>query len=697
MAYKIKYRVEFADLVNNKYRAEILQDNYSGSVTDLVPADDAFVIQYSSDELIYNPIRLAGASLNIVGFPDLSDLYSNNYQQYKINLYKNNIIDFTGYLYPEAFSVEHNGYLTEVEINCVSALSTLEYIELDTTADNGIITLFELFKRAVKASKGDYSNIYIPATFNNNNSLKDLSVSINNFIDEKDEVMKYKEILTEICKFYGWCLTEKNGNIYIIDVDYIKKGKTLYYRYDINFNESTVNLPVTKQLISDANSTGSDNNYSIIPSYTKITVLDSDYEIDNILFPELDLTNMQLLRHLDFEKTDKDGKLYKYLKDQYKDTTGTFQPINYTFSGSDFIPTTTIIDNNNKQSAGCIISDMADYQDTNKPNKLDYKQVFEIKQYDKDNTSNTMPARALIVGDIYFPVLKTLKKTPSIVFNPDYKLCLSFDVAWGNGPDGFLYDGSLRDSDKYTIDNDISVNSWYVPFSLRIGDKYYNSVSKSWQPSFVYFNAYLNLSKGQNTLNTWVNSRNTNDFTNGVPDLNGMIIHIDQVLYGDVELTVYLPRGFFGTKTSLYSFISNIKLDHQRININSKNTVKQDTLYSNIISDNYISEHPDIELKLTTKNESQLSLSKIIYNNNILDTITNFYTGGLEKPEKILINRVVNQYQNPKVKLTEETTPTYTPYQLVNLKSLSGKDFLIFSEVISCKYNSSQLTLIEVV
>lgn len=700
MAYTLKYRIEFKNADDEMIAIHIMQDGYGGAVTDLTGSGSPLTVEYQAEKAdhLYNPIRFAGATIGIVGFNTLSDLYSNNYQQYKVNIYRNTSeLVYTGFIYPEQFSIPNNGYSEDVGIECVSALSTLEYVPFSKGAN--IISLFELIKAAIQKSNGDYRYLYIPASWGdgNNNPLETLRISSDNFIDEKGEPMNYKEILEQIALFYGVTITEKGGNIYFIDVDYIKAGHNRYFRYPADtFSQMNIlTLSNSAQLISDAQSKGSGNTYNIIPSYSKLTILASDYEVDDdVLFPSLDTKDMELYKRLTFE-----SGAYGYYKDYYRNDNSQFKALMYQKSIDQFVPSTNLL-SNWETKAGCKIIAQANYEKDNKPGSLSWRDQFEIKLFDGtdyslllDGYTGGYPNPA---NDLKYLVLSNVQ-TPTILFESDMKIAISLDAYYFDLNEGFYLAERKNNDDrieKAALHQWEVVENWYIPAQLRIGNYYYNGTT--WTTSSnAYFKLQMDLNKKTHYTYDRMSVIDDNTFELGVPDLSGYIVHFNDVsLLGDLELKLYCPVQGTVRYNHRWVFLENIKVECQRVNLR-RQSAKEDTIYTNVINENYISEMEDVELYLTSKNESKLSFSKVISGTAILDKIQNFYTGEETKPEEILITRAVNQYQRPKIKLQEETLATYTPYQKINIQSIGGKDFILTSEIIDYLRNKSEVTMIE--
>lgn len=690
--YNTKYQIFFRSVNNELYIIQIKENNYSGNIIELTGGVSPFIINYDSDsEFLYNPLRFSGGTLKVVGSDYLQSLFSTNYQQYKINLLDNsNNIIWTGFITPELYSQEYSGFNFELEIECISALATLEYFKFEKTSET--ISLFQLIKDSINKSKGDYSNVYIPCTYGTtlSNILNEMFVSSNNFIDEDGECLTYKEILEEINKFLGWTMTERDSNIYFIDVDYIKKGNNQYFKYNSDLSSVSITTLSTDKLnVQSIGSEGIDNSLSIIGGYNKINVVASDYEADkNNLYPELELNGSKIY------KKEKEYDGYKFIKEYYNDSNFKFYTYKYNSSTKKFDSTTDGMFTGDMQHAGSIASQQANYQLDDVPNKLSFEKMVEIKSFDGNTEAETnvdyiheYPENEILAK---YPIIRLTKPSSSLVYDKDIKLAINFEIyfrwpsVWGEIDPT---QSSIGGNDNFDI------NNVYVPVRLRCGEYWYDGTIWS-KNSNNSFRIYTEIEK-KAVINKWISAKNTNSFELGVNDLTGTIINFDKVIVGDLELIVYHPKF---DATANYIFIKNLTIESQRVNFDTvkNDNSKKDTLYSNVVNEEFINEADDIELILTSKNESELSFSKIIYNENILDTIQNKITNSNEKPEKLIINRVINQYKQPKLKLLEILKPSVTPYQLITDNNLMNKEFIAINESIDYYNDSDEITLLEV-
>lgn len=694
--YNVIYTIPFDGKNGNSYKIEISQDGATGSPIELIGGVSPFEIEYNGEDFLYKPsklcgstIRLVGDNINLIGSDKFQQLFSTNYQQFKVNLKRNDAIIWTGFITPETYSQDFSHSVYEFEIECISALSTLQYIDFKKTTDS--VNIMDLIEECIAKSKGDYQHCYIPNVYNIDLQL--LIISAFNFIDEDDKPMNYKEILEAICTFLNWTITEYEGNIYFIDVDYLSKGLTAYTDI-LTRGYPTVNLSNSIEL-TNVKSMGASNTLSILGGYNQATVIASDYEVDNDrLFPEFDF---KPIGENDKVELEKDKQMYvKYF---------CFTPENYTFYYYTLIitytgeikqytwreSTTNEIEQNSTEHnlAGAYAVKTTNYDTENKPSKLTYTDEIELRQTYKSE-DNVIMSEFVSLYD--FKLLETNFEDNYVVIDNQYKLAINFEMGRCVNVEHLMYDIGQKDSDS----EEIVVN---VPVALSFGNYYYNG--STWQDSFCKFNIRVIYSPS-NFNNSYVSCENTNTFENNVDELSGYIVNIDRVLQGQPNLIIYSPENTTEMITpeghARSYFIRNLSIQCQRIGSDSLfgDEEKQDTKYTNVVNEEYINECDDITFYITTKNESELSLSKVIYNNEILDKISNNITNSEIKPEELMIERIVNQYKQPKFKLSAEIEPVILPYSIVTEKYLSNKRFIFGGGTIDYYNNNANYNLIEI-
>lgn len=678
----------FTNVDGEALTVQILEDGGTGSPVELTGGTPPFIVDVNDEDFLYTPTRFSGATLKLVGSDYLQKLFSTQYQKFKVNLVKAGSVIWTGFITPELYSQDYDNSLFELEIECISALSTLEYI--DFKQEGATVSLLGIIKKCITESKGDFRAVYIPNVYTS--SLDGITVSTANFIDEDGKAMTLKECLEEVCKFLNWTVTEYDGCIYFIDMDYIKAGKTSY----TNILTSTTTTLSSTINLRDIPSKGNSNLLSILGGYNKAIVIDSDYEVDSdILYPELEL-NLSGGELFKFEKT-KDDTIYK--KEYYNSNLELF---NYVLSNNSY----TTYDksfNTDKQSAGAVAMRKTSYGKTEALSKYSWQEMIEIKQKSAIILDNSAPY--YLYKDIYhngeeikndpfilnYPAIKCKGNELSyLVFDPDIKLCINFDIYLTTDKDGF--EGDFKPTGL------TSVPKLFIPMQLRIGDHYYNG--SSWVTDSNTIFKVSTTATPNNYVNTWLQVYNYNDPELNVPDLNGYIVSFKSITTGDIELTIYNP-AINPYSTPVFEnpiesfFIRNIEISTQRVNASKSDSTKQDTKYENVVNEGFINALDDIEFKITSKNESELSYSKAMDGNSILDVLTNNIDNNSEKPEKLLIQRIINQYKQPKIKLVQVIKPDIPPYSKVTDSYLSGKQFVFTGGRINYEDNSIECNLIE--
>ena len=686
--YNLIYTMPFTNVDGEALTVQILEDGGTGSPVELTGGTPPFIVDVNDEDFLYTPTRFSGATLKLVGSDYLQKLFSTQYQKFKVNLVKAGSVIWTGFITPELYSQDYDNSLFELEIECISALSTLEYI--DFKQEGATVSLLGIIKKCITESKGDFRAVYIPNV--HTSSLDGITVSTANFIDEDGKAMTLKECLEEVCKFLNWTVTEYDGCIYFIDMDYIKAGKTSY----TNILTSTTTTLSSTINLRDIPSKGNSNLLSILGGYNKAIVIDSDYEVDSdILYPELEL-NLSGGELFKFEKT-KDDTIYK--KEYYNSNLELF---NYVLSNNSY----TTYDkpfNTDKQSAGAVAMRKTSYGKTEALSKYSWQEMIEIKQKSAIILDNSAPY--YLYKDIYhngeeikndpfilnYPAIKCKGNELSyLVFDPDIKLCINFDIYLTTDKDGF--EGDFKPTGL------TSVPKLFIPMQLRIGDHYYNG--SSWVTDSNTIFKVSTTATPNNYVNTWLQVYNYNDPELNVPDLNGYIVSFKSITTGDIELTIYNP-AINPYSTPVFEnpiesfFIRNIEISTQRVNASKSDSTKQDTKYENVVNEGFINALDDIEFKITSKNESELSYSKAMDGNSILDVLTNNIDNNSEKPEKLLIQRIINQYKQPKIKLVQVIKPDILPYSKVTDSYLSGKQFVFTGGRINYEDNSIECNLIE--
>lgn len=95
MAYGVKYRLEFSDVLGNGKKIEILKDNYLGAVLPLVGTADPVSIKWEGDDDFYSPIIGSTCTLNLFVTNEVQyeNFYAFDEEEFQVKIYYKNDVN----------------------------------------------------------------------------------------------------------------------------------------------------------------------------------------------------------------------------------------------------------------------------------------------------------------------------------------------------------------------------------------------------------------------------------------------------------------------------------------------------------------------------------------------------------------------------------------------------------------------------
>ena len=111
MSYGLKYTIPFKTISNLDSVINIEESGYSGTSTELTGGSEPFSIQIDDGDDLYSPLKLSTSKIAIVGGDYLQDLFSTDYQKFRVTCLVNNVIVWTGFVKPEMHTQD---YVTDV-------------------------------------------------------------------------------------------------------------------------------------------------------------------------------------------------------------------------------------------------------------------------------------------------------------------------------------------------------------------------------------------------------------------------------------------------------------------------------------------------------------------------------------------------------------------------------------------------------
>lgn len=198
-----------------------------------------------SDKTIYTPAKYQTATIEIVTKGYKFDIYSPKAQGTKIELLKDNQIQWTGYATPNTYDQGFDSSIETIQIQCIDALSTLQYIKF-LPSNKNVDSFINIIQYLIGKCNA-YKYIYVSdnTTISSNPIMNDLYISKNNFFDQdeeksdKENAWTCQDVLEEICQYLGLTVIADKDSVYFIDYDAIKNDNNNYYKYSVGSTVGT--------------------------------------------------------------------------------------------------------------------------------------------------------------------------------------------------------------------------------------------------------------------------------------------------------------------------------------------------------------------------------------------------------------------------------------------------------------------------
>ena len=220
MAYGIRWQINFSSVAEKGYRVNILDEGWTGSVTQLTGSDDPFVIEENDDTDTFTPIRTKTGYINIV--TDNINLVRNiipmtgaTRKVVALEWDENEeewVEIFVGWVQPQLIDIDIWQGKTEIGIPIECCLSGLKYRMYKRT---GFIYLNEFLADGF-SNFNDFV-FQCPALTNSDWQYTEDAFWLNNkftsvlFTDET-----YYDILEAICIFFGWTCRTQGETVYFV-------------------------------------------------------------------------------------------------------------------------------------------------------------------------------------------------------------------------------------------------------------------------------------------------------------------------------------------------------------------------------------------------------------------------------------------------------------------------------------------------
>lgn len=697
MSYGLIYKVPFATLDGTSCVVEIEKEGYTGAVTELTGGESPFTVEIDDDEFLYTPSRFSTAKLCVVGGDYLQELFSTQYRQYRVTLIYDDDVAWCGFIKPELYTQDYTSELFELEIECQSAMSVLEFIDYKSEGETRqFVSLWSLLQRCVEESRGRYTAVRVPYVYAANvsdyaagtgNVIADMLISEQNFFDEDDEPMTLLEVLEELCKFFNWTCADWAGKLTFVDVDHTGT----YRDYDTAMQSFTTSTPDTSS-VQTVSFMGTGHSMDILPGYNKVTVKCSNYSVGEVQWSyEMDdvhtlvadtLTEDNSRSRREITSNPAGIEMYQYTVS----SDGNIQRV------TDLTPYMGSMETANALFGAlpfrfCNYEMEHDYVDDEwKPSINDYSFIEAIRVRNAATKDNHEPSIGMDTKLLSVKLPCAAYANGVICINGEFKFACDDNLS----PIGEVGMGVL--------------GNLYKVFSLRIGDNWYNGTS--WVNTESTFNLEIEAEAGTSTANP--DSQEYHAIPNDkLPDspydgASGYMVPLPGVLVGELEMCLYSRHEWWQMPDldirEVGTYVRGLKIGFAKLN-GSGTDEGSDRLYENVINEDYINELDEIEFKISSYNaDDGTCYSKPVLDGNLVETLYNAVLGKQKRPEELLITRVINHYAAPQVKLTQplKYTGAISPLTRLTDQFQPGKTFLATGGSLNYRMNRFDCQMIEV-
>lgn len=272
------------------------------------PAEIENEVNDTFDVLLRNSAKIRLLCGNLI-----KDLFSTSCRDAVVNIYKNDTCIFAGFIEPQTLSQPYNNRWDELELNCIDALSALQYSKYKNVGALGVIYAFvkaeaaqrSFYDIATEVLQGvtegldilgnqnikfwyDGSKAVDAQTANRYQVFRQLSISDLLFLgDDESDVWQQDEVLEELLKYLNLHIVQDGFNFYIFSWESVKAAPDKIIWHDIvaNSTKTTAQQAVT---IALANVADCDTTISIGDVYNQLLLTAKVEDIESVIESPLD-------------------------------------------------------------------------------------------------------------------------------------------------------------------------------------------------------------------------------------------------------------------------------------------------------------------------------------------------------------------------------------------------------------------------
>lgn len=242
----LKYFFIYKNVVGDLYRCDILQKGFAGSPLE-IHGKAVLTKGEAKDHL--DIIRGSGLSIKLEANKDLTfeDLYFGYETDFQVRFYRNEKIEFMGFLKPDGIVQSYTRDLWEINIDCVDGLGFLNdisFTRLNGLQFTGKMSHLDIIYNCLnKTGLSLPINTYVDIEFEgmidtglSTNVLSQAFLSVERFVKSDDNtIMSCAEVLSSILGIYSAVVTQINAQWYIYrSIDFFINRNPKSKRYNLS-------------------------------------------------------------------------------------------------------------------------------------------------------------------------------------------------------------------------------------------------------------------------------------------------------------------------------------------------------------------------------------------------------------------------------------------------------------------------------
>jgi hypothetical protein len=667
MTWTKKYFYTFKSLNNDSYEIQILHTGVSGA-TQITSDQVPFVVDYPESKK-FEAVRGSGCDMNLISETDRQfiGLYSNEIQKYQIRLIKNSsqYPSWLGYLdsetYTEDFGSLKNYPVKFTGTDGFALLNRLLFVDGSGNKYSGQISQWNLLKIILNKVGLPYNSILVALsttspqlTINSGETIFHKSYVVQeNFYDEDGKPMTCRQVLEAILKPYGAMIMQANGNIVIYDYNSILSSPCTFKEYNSTSYAYVQPVSINTNLgdLSTIGFTSDNQNLELVPAINKQTLKYSAYNLstlNNFSASASDFTNIGSTTH--------------------KNTDANYGWDEYTWNASKSIVTGGYGAFRSLQGIGNL----------NTASSFIYVKFLPVSSF--SFVGFNFKNKPFLLSNLY-------------TNNPIYFLKISMSA---------YFRTKLKEGDPSELSySNLQKASIYL--NIRCGGSQFKL--DIWGASATTTNIttlkldYYNDNINDTIADTWINNRS---YSNTLQkNVDYVLVPLNYILIAPLDIQVL--QAFLVTDKNGVDKTANlqdIRINGLSCEISDKNGNVQsasDTEYISYLDAKNNNEGQKIEV-IQGSNSFDYPVQMGAITDNINNLKSHTRAGITAKLEELLLNSVVSNYQNPRIKLTVDSNILNFQIGYVTYNNyLSGLKLVPLGIKIDYSMNTNNLVLIETV